>query len=310
MRRVLMRSHLESYLTELKFFRCLSCGGFVTKRSGNGVACDQCGKTYEVVHGVPILVRDWRSHEGELQQARNVQPDWYLDEQPGEDESPWRHHMKKRRRYVESALRRYLRDRGEGAYTGTLLDLGCGDGHNLTWLASYATDCYGSDYNLVRLVRARERNNGAIVFLADILDYPSQDGFFDVILFNHVIEHIDKDEEALKTVYRILKPGGLVILGTPNEGSWWWQLAYRRAPHLLASTDHVHFYTAETIAAKMSAQGFCIQDVTHLGWGPPDWEWDGRLRKYKLLDDIFEMLGRIFIPTQASSLYVLGIKPR
>ena len=66
--------------------------------------------------------------------------------------------------------------------------------------------------------------------MADICDYPAEDDCFDVIFFNHVLEHIPDDVAALREVRRILKPGGLLVLGVPNEGAAFWQLAYRLQP--------------------------------------------------------------------------------
>ena len=110
-----------------------------------------------------------------------------------------------------------------------------------------------------------------------------------------------------RTVRRILKPGGLLVLGTPNEGSWWWQLAYRRAPQALATTDHVQFYTADDAYGEDARCRDCdVIEVHHMGWGPPDWRLDGRWRQYKLVDDMFEWVGRIALRRQASSLYVLA----
>ncbi len=234
-------------------------------------------------------------------------PDWYVLEQPPEMASPWRHHLRKRRRYVEAVLRRELNLR-HLTQVPALLDLGCGDGNNLAWLAPFGERVYGSDYNLIRLARARKRCPDATLFLADILDYAARDSCFDVIFFNHVIEHIRDDGRALQSVQRILKPGGVLVLGTPNEGAWWWQLAYRRAPEVFAGTDHVHFYTADTIGRKMVAAGLRLVETKHLGWGPPDWAWDGRLRQHKWLDDLFEHIGRILLPRQASSLYLIATK--
>jgi len=131
---------------------------------------------------------------------------------------------------------------------------------------------------------------------------------FDLIYFNHVIEHIPQDEEALAAVRRMLAPGGILVLGTPNEGSWWWQLAYKRAPEVLKTTDHVHFYTAPHLRKKVERAGLKIVEIEHMGWGPPDWRLDGLWRKHKWVDDAFEMVGRALIPTQASSLYVIATK--
>ena len=172
----------------------------------------------------------------------------------------------------------------------------------------FADDLYGCDYNIVRLARARARARDATLFLGDILDFPAADGAFDVVFFNHVIEHIPDDSGALATVKRLLAPGGLLVLGTPNEGAWWWQLAYRRAPDVRATTDHVHFYTAETLAGKVRAAGLDILEIEHMGWGPPDWQLDGRIRKYKFLDDLFEFVGRRMLLRQASSLYLIAQK--
>jgi SAM-dependent methyltransferase len=288
-------------------FRCLACNGAPLEPRSQGHVCPQCGTTYSTERGVPVLVRDPSAHAAAIERARQVNPAWYEAEQPPELASPWRHHLKKRRLYVEGVLRRELARRG-WRKAPRVLDLGCGDGNNLLWLAGFAKGLYGSDFNMVRLARAKTRSPEATLFLADVLDYPVTDGGFDVIFFNHVIEHIPNDTGALATVQRILAPGGLLILGTPNEGAWWWQVAYRRAPETLATTDHVHFYTAETIGAKMREARLNVFEVKHMGWGPPDWQLDGRWRRYKIVDDLFECIGGLVIPRQASSLYLLATK--
>jgi SAM-dependent methyltransferase len=288
--------------------RCLHCGqdGVLDVRN-DAARCRSCSAVFRCAESVPVLVRDIQRLAGEIDEARRVNPAWYMTEQPPESVSPWRHHLKKRRLYVERVLGRELARRGKER-AARLLDLGCGDGNHLSWLKRFAQDLYGCDYNIVRLARARAHIQDATLFLADILDFPAANGAFDVIFFNHVIEHIPDDSGALATVARILAPGGLLVLGTPNEGAWWWQLAYKRAPDVRATTDHVHFYTAETLAKKVRAAGLQILQIEHMGWGPPDWRIDGRIRKYKILDDLFEAAGRRLIPQQASSLYVIACK--
>jgi len=292
-------------------FRCVACGsiGFRSVGPGDsGLQCASCGVHFPVSSGIPIFVKNHEEHAEAIEQAQSSNPAWYVDEQPPESESPWRHHLKKRRLFVENSLREELEARGESRFERAL-DLGCGDGNHLVWLREHAIELHGSDYNHRRLVRAAKVNPGAILFLADLLNYPAPDDFYDLIFFNHVIEHIPEDVDALMEIHRVLKPGGLLVLGTPNEGAWWWQMAYRRAPETLASTDHVHFYTAETLSEKVSRAGFQIRKIHHMGWGPPDWRLDGKWRKYKIVDDIFEFLGKRLLLRQASSLYVLASKP-
>jgi SAM-dependent methyltransferase len=182
--------------------------------------------------------------------------------------------------------------------------MGCGDGANLHWLQPYFARLYGSDYNLLRLVRAAKLGIGSRLFMADACDYPTDDDSFDVIYFNHVLEHIPDDVAALREVRRILKPGGLVILGVPNEGVAFWQLAYRLQPKMLKTSDHQHFYTADSLAARCRTAGLTVQKIHPIGWGVPHWTLDALIRRFKLVDDGLEMLGRRFLPSQASSLYV------
>lgn len=52
---------------------------------------------------------------------------------------------------------------------------------------------------------------------ADICDLPFPDNSFDVILCNHVLEHIPDDLGAMKELYRILKPGGWGIFQIPQD---------------------------------------------------------------------------------------------
>lgn len=290
--------------------RCPTCriGGLRRDPEGPRLICVECATVHADEAEVALLVADPAHHLAELEQARATNPGWYEAVQAPETTSPWRHHLKKRRRYVERVLRAEL-DRRKQEQVPAVLDLGCGDGNHLGWLAGFADQIYGCDYNLHRLSRARKGHPYATLFLADILDFPAFDQVFDVIFFNHVIEHIRDDVAALETVRRLLAPGGLLILGTPNEGAWWWQHAYKRDPASLASTDHVHFYTAESLIERLVTAGLQADVVHHMGWGPPDWQLDGRIRRYKIVDDVFELVGRTFLRRQASSLYVLARAP-
>jgi len=52
---------------------------------------------------------------------------------------------------------------------------------------------------------------------ADICDLPFDDDSFDVVLCNHVLEHIPDDTQAMKEIFRILKKGGWAILQIPQN---------------------------------------------------------------------------------------------
>ncbi len=52
---------------------------------------------------------------------------------------------------------------------------------------------------------------------ADICNLPFENDAYDVILCNHVLEHIPDDTNAMQELYRVLKPGGMAILQIPKD---------------------------------------------------------------------------------------------
>jgi hypothetical protein len=52
---------------------------------------------------------------------------------------------------------------------------------------------------------------------ADICNLPFEDNQYDIILCNHVLEHIPDDTKAMQELYRVLKPGGMTILQIPQD---------------------------------------------------------------------------------------------
>ncbi|MEN8249307.1 MAG: methyltransferase domain-containing protein, partial [Bacteroidota bacterium] len=49
----------------------------------------------------------------------------------------------------------------------------------------------------------------------DVMNMPFEDGEFDVVFCNHVLEHVSDDKKAMQEIYRVLKPGGWGILQVP-----------------------------------------------------------------------------------------------
>lgn len=251
-----------------------------------------------------MLVCDTRVIEETIAHAKHQGREaWFTDSHLGQWTGPYRHHVKKRKQWVEKTLAEWVGNHAGQRLNG--LDLGCGDGANFDWLRPHFSRLYGSDYNLLRLMRARKLGFDVRLFMADICEYPAEDDNFDVIYFNHVLEHIPDDVAALREVHRILKPGGLVILGVPNEGAAFWQFAYRLQPRVRATSDHLHHYTAKSITARCEEAGFKVRMVHPIGWGVPHWTLDMLIRRFKWIDDVLEAVGRRFLPGQATSIYLL-----
>ncbi len=59
--------------------------------------------------------------------------------------------------------------------------------------------------------------------VGSILSMPFEDNMFDYVISSEVIEHTPEPYKAIKEIYRVLKPGGIMVLSTPNK-FWKWTL--------------------------------------------------------------------------------------
>ncbi|MEM7030450.1 MAG: class I SAM-dependent methyltransferase [Chloroflexota bacterium] len=115
-----------------------------------------------------------------------------------------------KRRLIKDSIQRY----GHAIpATARMLDIGCGPGGNLAVLRQFAPQAMGMDFSLYALQFARQNHQGALG-QASVLDIPLQDHSIDLVTILDVLYHqwIPDDSVALQECYRILKPGGVLIL--------------------------------------------------------------------------------------------------
>jgi len=97
----------------------------------------------------------------------------------------------------------------------SLVDVGCSQGQITRQLAGNFRFVVGIDRD-----REREGQREDFQFVqADGGRLPLLSSSFDVVLLNHVLEHVSSSEDLLDEVWRVLKPGGLAYLACPNRYS-------------------------------------------------------------------------------------------
>jgi len=101
-----------------------------------------------------------------------------------------------------------------------LLDCGCGAGGYLEAFSSLpGIEAHGLEYEAekVRLARFRNGVNTDQILQGDIQSMPYQDGYFDAVLLNEVLEHVPDQYKGLSEVNRVLRPGGRLLVFSPNR---------------------------------------------------------------------------------------------
>ncbi|RRO17389.1 class I SAM-dependent methyltransferase [Flavobacteriaceae bacterium 14752] len=103
---------------------------------------------------------------------------------------------------------------------------------------------------------------------ADICDLPFDDQSFDVVLCNHVLEHIKDDTTAMKEIFRILKKGGWAILQIPqdlNRDKTFEDDSItdpKERSQIFGQYDHVRIYGLDYFD-KLKSIGFEVQPIEY-----------------------------------------------
>ncbi len=98
------------------------------------------------------------------------------------------------------------------------LEIGYGAGVVQVALKTEVTDLHGIDLEADPAIVGevlKARGIGATLARGSVYELPYQDAFFDLAVCFSVFEHLSEYERALGEVYRVLKPGGLFLLGMP-----------------------------------------------------------------------------------------------
>jgi ubiquinone/menaquinone biosynthesis C-methylase UbiE len=96
-----------------------------------------------------------------------------------------------------------------------ILDIGCGLGMYVSQFRQFSDDVHGVDIDPDKIARASESLPNLHVSPAEEL--PFDDDSFDIILLNEVIEHVDDDRQTIREAYRVLAPGGHIVVYAPNR---------------------------------------------------------------------------------------------
>ena len=101
---------------------------------------------------------------------------------------------------------------------GDVLEVGCGEGRGVSLILQHARTFTAVD-KIDEVVRDLQQKYPSGRFIQmNIPPFPTlQDNAYDVVLSFQVIEHIDEDGLFLKEIHRVLKPGGILLLTTPNR---------------------------------------------------------------------------------------------
>ncbi len=140
-----------------------------------------------------------------------------------------------------------------GSSLGYLMDVFRKDGWDVTGVEPFYQACRHAREELGLDVK------NAILETAGFADES-----FDVVLLNHVIEHIDDPLRTLREVHRILRPGGHFVIETPRYDTLMFKLLGRRE-RSLGCIGHIYFFTTQSLKNLYEAAGFKTVRLDYVG---------------------------------------------
>jgi SAM-dependent methyltransferase len=163
-------------------------------------------------------------------------------------------------RYWQRSRHRYITELIAGE--GPVLDVGCGSSRIIDALprGSVALDVLMNKLRFDRRYAApRVRASG--------FKLPFADGQFPCVLCSQVIEHVPMVPSMIDELCRVLRPGGRLVLGTPDYDRWewvWMEKAYGLAAPGGYADEHISHYTRKSLLAEFANKGYAHEATRYI----------------------------------------------
>lgn len=143
-----------------------------------------------------------------------------------------------------------------------VLDVGCGTSR----IIQATPQIVGMDVALPKLRWVRAPGRSLVQGTMNRL--PFANGVFDGVICSEVIEHIPRGEVRLDELARVIRPGGMLVLGTPDYARRRWRALewlYRRVFPGGYCSEHINQYTNEELASQLTALGLEVLCCRYVG---------------------------------------------
>lgn len=145
---------------------------------------------------------------------------------------------------------------------GRLLDVGAATGVFLETSARRGWRASGIEISDYAATKARQKNLNVQIGTLESMHFKKE--LFDMITMWDVLEHLPNPESTLKLANNLLKRDGLIVLNTPNSGSFFAKLMGKHW-HLIVPPEHLFYFNIDNLTKLLRKTGFEVCLVTCLG---------------------------------------------
>ncbi len=261
------------------FLACPACGGTIVPEGASKLRCTACAKLYPIIRGIPVFIET-----GTLSDHAHGQIAYFSEKTKIYDslqpvESPWQ------KKYLDRFFRNIPKPSGK-----LIIDDACGSGYVSVESAKRGAFVIACDINMAALIRLAgiakqlKLDSRILPVCCTAEALPLQKNVADGIVANAILEHLPREGEAIASMSRVIKKGGIAMVTVP--------LAYSLVNPLLLPVHyildkrigHLRRYTQEMLVARFS------------GWKALDVLYTGHTRK--VMKTLINVLAPVFDPQE------------
>jgi 2-polyprenyl-3-methyl-5-hydroxy-6-metoxy-1,4-benzoquinol methylase len=149
-----------------------------------------------------------------------------------------------------------------------VLDVGCSSGYLAAPHAASGARVVGIELDPDAAEAARASCAEVLVGDVERIELPFEPASFDAIVCGDLVEHLRDPGSTLARLRPLLRPGGRLVLTTPNVANWAMRLSllagrWRYTERGILDRTHTHLFTRKTLAETVEAAGYRILELDH-----------------------------------------------
>lgn len=168
------------------------------------------------------------------------------------------------RQEIERSFEKIIHHLARFQSPGNLFEVGCGPGYLLNVARRHGWRVAGTEVSPYACRYAQEELG------LNVSSQPLEEGTFSANSFDagvmlDVVEHLHDPLSSLQAMHRLLKPGGVLVIGTPNAGSWVARILGPRWEDMRRVKEHLYLFSDRTLGAMLEKSGFRVGKTIQYG---------------------------------------------
>ncbi len=230
--------------------------------------CGKCGASYPVQQGIPDFLPgsdSMKNNQPEIHRMHGTTFDYKDHYRIDADEFDYFQSRSAGTAHSERRVREYASS-GIKGNQGKILDVGCGNGWVASVFCKKGFNVVSSDLAHLNVKKALDKipHENHLGIVADAFSLPFADNTFNYVVASEVIEHVADPGGFVGSLFRVVKPGGSLVVTTPYKE----KIIYTLCVHCNRTTPlhaHLHSFDEKILSALYKGPG--LQDFNSALFG-------------------------------------------